>query len=179
MRCRCCLFDLSDDSARCPVCGFPVNSSSTAGIDTVARGFRQKRLNGITIAVRMYQYKHNDYGELAEYSSEYVTVAVAPSLEFHKVQWFGRKFNPPKVNRDIVLETKLSYPDRQISKTVSARIDKPLACSRLGVYLDDGLTLCFAVGTKDNYVLSERIGLMKNSVHKNGLSAGTRQAGKA
>lgn len=164
MQCRCCMHNVEDGMARCNVCGFPMGFNRNAGVDDIAKQFREKRLNGVSIDVKFYYYEQiNSSGELAEQKSEYITVADALSLIYQEVIWFEGEFNPPEVERDITLEVRVNFPDKTVEQTLTAGLDKASKCVKLGVYLDEGFSARLAVGTQESYVLSEGVSLMERA----------------
>ena len=166
MQCRCCMQHINQAHSRCPICGFPTNSNSSAGVEKLAKSYRADRLSGITVSVKFFYYERSKSGELVEGKSEYVTIAQADTLEYRSVFWFGKRFNPPQVDRNIQLEVRLGYPERAVFKTLTAIIEDTMNCARLGLYLDDGFNVCLAAGDENNYVLSERTPLIQSTVQK-------------
>lgn len=160
MQCKCCMHTVPDGSAVCDICGFPLLASKGVDMTEIGARFRKGRLENCSIAVKFYYYEADDVGNLVEKNSDYVLVSGGLSLKYHEVFWFGEKFDPPEVDREIVLEIRLRIGDKSIDNALRAVLTKALKCSRLGLYLDDGLTVRFAVGSKEDYVLSDAASLI-------------------
>jgi len=160
IQCKCCMHKVSDGSAMCDICKLPLLASGGAELDAVSAQFRRQLLEGCKIAVKVHYYEPDKSGKLVEQKSEYFTVADALSLEFFKVHWLSNEYNPPEVNRDIEIEARIRQSRSTEDKTLRVHLNKAMTCARLGVYLDEGLTVRFAVGNQDEYVLSDAASLI-------------------
>lgn len=160
MKCKCCMHTVQDGSAVCDVCKCPLLASSGVDMDLIGKQFREQLLKDCSIAVKFYHYDADELGNLVEKSADYAVVADGLSLKYHEVVWLADEFNPPEVKRDITLEICVKNAGKSITKKLTAHLDRSMKCSRLGMYLDDGLSLRFAVGSKDAYVLSDAASLL-------------------
>lgn len=163
MQCRCCMHNVEEERTRCDVCGFPMGYNRSDGVDDIAKQFREKWLNGVSVDVKFYYYEQNSFGELVEQKSEYITVADALSLTYREVVWFADEFNPPDVDRDITLEVRVNFQTGSVEQTLTAGLDNVSKCVKLGLYLDEGFSARLAVGTQESYVLSEGVSLMERA----------------
>lgn len=163
MQCRSCMHNAEEGMARCDVCGFPMGFNRSAGVDEIAKQFREKRLNGVSVDVKFYYYEQNSSGDLVEQKSEYITVADALSLTYQEVIWLADEFNPPEVARDITLEVRVNFPTKSVEHTLTVVLDQASKCVKLGLYLDEGFSARLAVGTQESYVLSEGVSLMERA----------------
>ena len=160
MQCKCCMSDITDGKAACGICGFPLLASSGVDMERVAGIYRKKLLDGYNIALKVYYYDSDDNGSLAEKKSEYLPVSDALSLVYREVKWVDNEFNPPDIERDIELSVQVVSPKNTIETTVGVKIEKGVKCARLGLYLEEGLSVRFAVGMQEKYVLSDAFSLI-------------------
>ena len=154
IQCKCCMHQVKDGSAICDICQFPLLASSGVDMNEVGAQFRRQLLEGCSIAVKYHYYEPDHNGRLIEKKGEYVTVADALSLKYHQVKWLKETFNPPEIDRDITLDVRIRHGGRYNDVTLRAHLTKAMTCARLGVYLDVGLMVRFAVGNDRDYVFS-------------------------
>lgn len=155
MKCNCCFINLEEEMAICPCCGFPTLGNRDEGVQGIALQFRNAMLKDISIAVKTYQYRYNNDGDLEEEKSDYVTVAQAPELKFGEIVWFGDEFRKLEVYRKIDIEISVRKENETSHFTLQAAPDSALSCSKLGLFLDEGLLVRLAVGNQEHYVLTE------------------------
>ena len=160
MQCKCCKHQVADGNAICDVCKFPMVAGAGVNMEGYAQQFRSTLLNGCSISIKVYHYDSNGSGKLVEQKSEYVKIADALVLPYRQVLWFGDEFNPPAVMRDIELNLRVSGQGKSLDITVTAALNKSMKCARLGLYLDDGFAVRVAVGTPEDYVLSDDFSIL-------------------
>ncbi len=160
IQCNCCMHQNKEGSAVCELCKFPLLANAGFDMDEAAAQFRRQRLDGCSVAVKLYYYTPDSSGNLSEQKTEFVRVADALSLNYHEIKWLSEEFNPPDITRDIELTVRVDRPSSSVEKTVTAHVTNTLRCSRLGLYADEGLTLRMAVGDQDAYVLSDALSLV-------------------
>ena len=160
IQCKCCMHLNQNDSAMCEACRLPLIASGGVDMDVVGTQYRRQLLDGCSIALKVYYYEPDASGNLVEQRSEYVTVANAMELGFREVKWFADEFNPPEIKREIELTVRVQRPDGYTDKTLRAGLKKSTRCSCVGLFLDEGLKVSFAVGSKEDYILSDAVSLL-------------------
>ena len=160
MQCKCCMHEVPEGSAVCDICRFPLLASGGADIDGAAAQYRSERLDGCSVAVKVYYYEPDDKCDLVERKSEYVTLCDALSLPYKEIKWFDGEYNPPEVKRSIELDVRVTRPSGSVDKTLTVKPDGAIKCTGLGLYLDEGLRVRLAAGSRTDSVLSDAVSLI-------------------
>ncbi len=160
MQCRCCMFEVENGKASCPVCGFPTLGGISPEKQSIIEEYRTNKLKNISIDILAYRYSINGSGGITEPISEYIKLADALSLTYGEVLWIDSKFESFEANRSIVIDISICKGDVRKECRVDLASGEPVDCGGLGIYLDKGFTIKFAVGNENNYHLTESISLL-------------------
>ncbi len=160
MQCRCCMFEVENGKASCPVCGFPTLGGISSEHQSIIDEYRTNKLKNISIDILAYRYSIDGSGGITEYDSEYIKLAEALSLTYGEVLWIDDKFESFEANRSIVLDISICKGDVRKECRVDLVPGEPVDCSGFGIYLDRGFIIKLAVGDKNKYHLTESISLI-------------------
>lgn len=159
MLCRCCKYDVANGKATCPVCGFPTLGDTGSEMQSYIQEYRKNKLADISIHVKTYCYQVDGNDIFTE--SAYTKFADAADLEMDKVIWFNKEFEKFESDREITIDIRICRQggeDRTANVTFSP--DRAISHSGLGIILDAGFTIRFAIGDKNEYILTDPVIMM-------------------
>ena len=161
MRCSCCNAIIGTGQAKCTICGFPllIGGNDNEMSQKLIHNHKSKKIGSISIMIKTYSYEMDEKNILKE-EAEYYNLAFASELKLGEIQWMDSEFEPLESARDIELTLQITNNDQTDDKTVLIHPEKIISHSRIGVMLSDGFTIQIAVGSKEEYVLSEALSLI-------------------
>lgn len=154
MRCNCCNATVESGMATCRVCGFPILIGSDN--QKLITDHKIKKIGSININVKTYHYEINENSILKE-ESYYQRLASAMELQYGRVKWLDADFEALESKRDIELIIQITNDESSVEKSVSVHPEKIISHCKIGVILGDGFTIQLAVGSKEDYILSELV----------------------
>lgn len=160
MQCRCCMFEVENGKASCPVCGFPTLGLITPQMHSVLSEYRTDKIQDISVGIMAYKYDIDPAGNVTEKGTEYVKLADADSLEYGEVLWLDKQFERIESNRSISIDICVSKGGSETVVNVEVTPDEAIDCGGVGLFLDSGFAVRLAVGNKDVFFLTEPVSLL-------------------
>lgn len=161
MKCLICNQEMESGVARCPVCGFPVIPSvqvtpeELQSMQELREDFLKKKLSGVLIGVTTYDYVVENR-EIKQIAKNKIVIAKGEDLVPGDILWCESDFEEVEVNRNIRVKAFIKKADESEQvldiEVNTEELDK---VTNIGVILDDGLTIKFALGIKEKYIFSE------------------------
>lgn len=159
MKCNCCKAEFLNGQAKCPICAFPTLMVDDVDIDELIRNYKNNKLKDVAIYIKIYNYSI-DNGNLSMDGEEYIKVVEAWKLEHGNVYWMDEAYEDIESANTFTLTVSIGNSMAHRECDVNITPSRNISHSMIGVLLEDGFTIRFIVGTKENYVYSEAISLI-------------------
>ena len=161
MKCKVCHTMISNSKSECSICGFPYkeNIRSSSESEKAAIVYRHQKLANVSIGVITYDYIIENE-EVRLESEKQTVIANGNDLEYNRIVWCDKDYKnlPDGVVNVCVFVKKGAFNVRTYNMEVDTSTFKDHA--RIGVFIDEGLTARFIVGTPDKRIMTDRVSLI-------------------
>lgn len=161
MECNCCHAAVAEGVAKCPSCGFPVLAAGDGSpeYNRILTEFRSKRLSQIIIEMQVYSYEVSSSG-VSEAGSAWHTVGLASALKAGEVVWSDLDCEALPSDRSFTVRLRIRNGGTQREQAVTFSPGRTVSRSCIGLAGEDVFTFRLAVGSKEDYILSDTIRML-------------------
>ena len=161
MQCNCCHAAVAEGVAKCPACGFPVlvAGDSSPEYTKMLEDFRSRKRAQIIIEMQIYSYEVSGSG-VTESGTSWHTVGTAAALQPGKILWSDLECEPLTSDRSFTVRLRIQNGGMPREQAVTFSPDHAVSRSCIGLSGDDAFTFRLAVGSKDDYILSDAVRML-------------------